>query len=115
PGGEFGVGGAQLAVGDQGQPGDFLGNVDTVGLRHTPELLDLAFQFGDRLFEVEVVAHRARALAQFPQPKRPGPPYLATTYDRRGPGSGKKKLTGTSKYLLNRSRWSGGTCTTPVS
>ena len=71
PGRQLRVGRPQLAVRHRRQPRHLLGNVDAVGLRHAPELLDFAFQFGDRLFEVEVVAHGARALAQISGAERP--------------------------------------------
>ncbi len=65
PRGQLGVGGAELLVGDRGQAADFVGDIDAARLRHPPQLLDLAFEFGDGFFEIEEMAHGAGALAQF--------------------------------------------------
>ena len=65
PRGETRVGGAQLLVGDGGQSRDLVGDVDAIGLRHTAELFDLAFQLGDGFFEVEEMTHGPGALAHF--------------------------------------------------
>jgi hypothetical protein len=54
-----------VLVGDRGQAADLVGDVDAVGLRHAPELLDLTLKFGDWFFEIKEVAHGAGALAQF--------------------------------------------------
>jgi hypothetical protein len=59
------VGGAQLPVGDRRQPGDLVGDIDAVGLRHSPQLLDLDFEFGDGFFEIKEMTHGAGALAHF--------------------------------------------------
>ena len=60
PGGELGVGGAELTVGLFRQFGDFLGDVDAIGFGHFPKLFDFAFELGNRFFEFEEVAHERR-------------------------------------------------------
>src|SRR5579863_10408865 len=74
------VGRPKLPISDRGQPRNLISDVDAIRLRHAPQLLDFAFQLGDRLFEVEVMAHGARALPQITgrgrsDPSLGGDPY----------------------------------------
>jgi hypothetical protein len=79
---QFGVCRPQLAVGDGSQTSDLFCDIKTVRLRHSPEFLDLALQFGDWLFEVEEVAHGRGRLAWF----QPGgsPPGIGSRTARPG-------------------------------
>ena len=60
---QLGISRAQLPISLFREAGDLLGDVDSIRLGEVPKLLDLAFKFGDRFFEVQVLAHDGAALA----------------------------------------------------
>jgi len=57
PGAELAVGLAQQPVGLLLQLGHLLGDVDVAAVGEMAQLLDLAFEFSDRLFEIEIGRH----------------------------------------------------------
>ena len=57
PRGQLGIGLAQQTVRLGLQPRDLLGDVDLAIVREVAQFLDLAFEFRDRLFEIEEVVH----------------------------------------------------------
>jgi len=61
---ELGIGLAQQPVDLGLEPRHLVGDVDVAAVGEVAQLLDLAFEFGKRLFEVEEMTHRARCLAQ---------------------------------------------------
>src|SRR3546814_9958767 len=57
PGGQLAVGLAQQPLDLALQLLDLVGDVDLAVIGEVPQLFDLAFELGDRLFEVEEVVH----------------------------------------------------------
>ena len=61
---QLGIGLAQQPVDLGLEPCHLVGDVDVVAVGEVPQLVDFAFELGQRLLEIEEVAHRARSLAQ---------------------------------------------------
>jgi hypothetical protein len=73
PGRELGVGGPQQRLRLVAQPPHLLGHVDAARVGGPAQLLDLALEFGDRLFEVQEVAHGAGWVAENAGGRKPLP------------------------------------------